>query len=69
MKMPDWLIRTIKTFVQIMILYCGLLPAAVLVVLGVYFNLPLIPMLLGSCFNVGMGALFTLMTPHFLVNR
>ena len=28
-----------------------------------------IPMLLGSCFNVGMGTLFTLMTPHFLVNR
>ncbi|MBR5417713.1 MAG: putative ABC exporter domain-containing protein [Clostridiales bacterium] len=61
--------NTIKTFVQIMILYFGLLPAAVFVVLGVYFNLPLIPMLLGSCFNVGMGALFTLMTPHFLVNR
>ena len=61
--------NTIKTFAQIMILYFGLLPAAVFVVLGVYFSLPLIPMLIGTCFNVGLGALFTLMTPHFLVNR
>ena len=68
-SLPGDQANTIKTFAQIMILYFGLLPAAVFVVLGVYFKLPLIPMLLGSCFNVGMGTLFTLMTPHFLVNR
>ncbi len=68
-SLPGDQANTIKTFAQIMILYFGLLPAAVFVVLGVYFHLQLILLLMGSIFNVALGTLFTLMIPHFMVNR
>ena len=60
---------TIKTFVQIMLLYFGLMPAAVFIILGVVLHVPAIMLVAGAVFNVGIGTLFTLMTPHFLVNR
>ena len=60
---------TIKTFVQIMMLYFGLLPAAVFIVVGVVLHVPTLMLIIGSAVNIGLGALFTLMTPHFLVNR
>lgn len=60
---------TIKSFVQIMLLYFGLLPAAVFIFVGVFFHI-LAPMLIiGAAINVGLGTLFTLMTPHFLTNH
>lgn len=68
-SLPGDQANTIKTFAQIMILYFGLLPAAVFVVLGVYFHLQLFLLLMGSIFNVAFGTLFTLLTPRFLVNR
>ena len=60
---------TIKTFVQIMMLYFGLLPAAAFIVVGVVLHVPTLMLIIGSAVNIGLGALFTLMTPHFLVNR
>ncbi|MBO4926757.1 MAG: putative ABC exporter domain-containing protein [Clostridiales bacterium] len=60
---------TIKTFVQIMFLYFGLLPAAVFIILGIVLKMPLLTLLLGSAVSCGLGALFVLITPHFLVNR
>ncbi len=60
---------TFKTIAQIMVLYFGLVPAAVFVVLGVYFHVVAVMLAIGAIVNAGLGALFTLMTPHFLVNR
>ena len=60
---------TIKTFVQIMMLYFGLMPAAVFVILGVVLHIPAVMLAIGAVINAGLGALFALMTPHFLVNR
>ncbi|MBR5417915.1 MAG: hypothetical protein IK109_07810 [Clostridiales bacterium] len=68
-SVPGEVGSTLKTVVQIMLLYFGLLPAAVFIVLGVVFHVPALMLVIGSIFNVGLGALFTLMTPHFLVNR
>ena len=61
--------QTIKVFAQIMLLYFGVLPSAIFVIIGTVMHLPLIPFLVGSIFNVAIGMLFTLMTPHFLTNR
>jgi hypothetical protein len=52
-----------------MLLYFGVLPSAIFVIIGTVMHLPLIPFLAGSLFNVAIGMLFTLMTPHFLTNR
>ena len=60
---------TVKTFVQIMLLYFGLLPAAAIIFFGVYFNILAAMLIIGAAINVGIGTLFTLMTPHFLTNR
>ena len=60
---------TIKTFAQIMVLYFGLLPAAAFIVVGVALHVPVVMLVIGGLVNVGLGTLFTLMTPHFLINR
>jgi len=68
-SVPGESAQTIKTFVQMMLLYFGLFPAAIFVILGVVFKLPVLTLVLGTGVNCGIGALFTLITPHFLVNR
>ncbi len=59
----------LKTFVQIMLLYFGLLPAAAFIFFGVFFEILPAMLLIGGLVNVGIGTLFTLITPHFLTNR
>lgn len=60
---------TIKAFVQIMLLYFGIFPAAVFIIAGIVLKMPVLTLVIGTIVNCGIGALFTLITPHFLTNR
>ncbi|MBP5492986.1 MAG: putative ABC exporter domain-containing protein [Clostridiales bacterium] len=61
--------QTLKTLVQIFFLYFGLLPAVAFIALGMFLNMVTVMLLIGSVVIVGIGTIFTLATPHFLVNR
>ena len=69
LSVPGEFGSTIKAFVQIMLLYFGLMPAAVFVILGIVLKMPFLTLVVGTIADVGIGALFTLITPHFLTNR
>ena len=58
LSVPGDVGSTIKTFVQIMLLYFGLLPAAVFIIAGIVLKLPFITLVIGTLVDVGIGALF-----------
>lgn len=61
--------QTVKTMVQIMFIYFGIIPAAVFVVIGIILKQMLLFVTLGAVVNCALGFLFILMSPRFLTNR
>ena len=59
----------VKMMVQIIFVYFGAMPSMGFVIAGLILkNMPIM-LLLGAVFDVIAGALFTLITPHFLTNK
>lgn len=61
--------QTVKTMVQIMFIYFGIIPAAVFVVIGIILKQMLLFVTLGAVVNCALGFVFILMSPRFLTNR
>ena len=61
--------QTVKTMVQIMFIYFGIIPAAVFVVIGIILKQMLLFVTLGAIVNCALGFVFILISPQFLTNR
>ncbi|MCR4647456.1 MAG: putative ABC exporter domain-containing protein [Lachnospiraceae bacterium] len=61
--------QTVKMMVQIMFVYFGAIPSIGFVIAGIVMKNMGIMLLAGSLFNFVFGALFTFITPRFLMNR
>lgn len=60
--------QTIKQLVQILFIYFGLAPAAVLIIIGVILEHTVLFMIIAVLVNLTVGAIFFALTPHFLEN-
>ena len=59
----------VKMMVQIIFVYFGAMPSMGFVIAGLILKQMVIMLLIGAVFDVIAGALFTLITPHFLTNK
>lgn len=60
--------QTVKQLVQILFIYFGLAPAAILVIVGIILGQPVLFMLIAVFVNLTVGAIFFALTPRFLEN-
>ena len=69
LSIPGETAQTLKTMVQTMFVIMGIVPEISFVAIGIIFDTVFIMLLIGTLFNVGIGALFTAFAPKFLENR
>ena len=60
---------TIKTMIQMMFIYFGILPEVGIVIAGALFGHMELALLVGVVFNIGFGFLFAGLSTKFLGNR
>lgn len=68
LSLPTRLSQTVRSIIQIMFVYFGLLPAAVLIVIGYLLEMPLLFVGLVILFNLAVTALSLLLSPLFIEN-
>ncbi|MBO7355486.1 MAG: hypothetical protein J6U50_02535 [Lachnospiraceae bacterium] len=69
LSVPGEHAQTVKTMLQVLFIYFGMIPAAAFVVAGVLLGKVAICMIIGAFCNVLLGMLFASLSPHFLMNR
>ncbi len=58
--------KTLKQMVKIMFIYFGLVPDAIVMIVGISFNFTLAALLIAPLLNIGLGLLFFGLLPMFL---
>ena len=61
--------QTVKTMLQVIFIYFGMIPAAAFVVAGVLLGQVAVFLMIGAVCNLLLGMLFASLSPHFLMNR
>jgi len=61
--------QTVKTMLQVIFIYFGMIPAAAFVVAGVLLGQVAAFLMIGAVCNLLLGMLFASLSPHFLMNR
>ena len=66
LSLPTSTSQSIKSLVQILFIYFGLLPAGIMLALGIFFSIFSIMAILAALVNLTVGALFLCLAPLFL---
>jgi len=69
LSIPGNVAETIKASIQAMFVIMGIIPMISFIAVGLIFGIEAIMLLIGSVFNIGIGAIFTIFAPKFLENR
>lgn len=60
--------NTIKQMIQILFMYFGIAPAGILIIIGLITGNVSLFTIIAALVNLGSGAVFFALTPHFLIN-